>query len=147
MLSDVSYFGIVAMGVSGLLVDAAVTISPQADTANFFAVEEITATRSGDTAVLQVAREIKLPIEMGFTVRVLEYASGGVREFCQMSAAPFQYQPDAVLPDLVTLEWWTHGKCGNIPDGRTRVVTTWAPTHPSYQPVTYSFEIPERGKE
>lgn len=143
--SDIAFHGLVAVGVSGLVVQTAFQFAPPAETGSFFRVHEITAERVGDTANLHIDREIFLPIEMSFAVRVMEYTPAGVKEFCRMEAAPFQYQPDAVLPDPVTLDWWTHGKCAILPDGRARKVTTWSPTKPGYAAVSYAVEIP--GKE
>ena len=144
-ISDTIFSVLVAFGVAGLAVDAVVSMSPQPSTRNAFEVHSITAERVGDTAILDVDRVVYMPIEMGYVVRVLEQTSQGYRQFCKMEGPPLEYQTDAVLPDPVTLWWWTDGDCPTIPDGHVRISTTWTPVKDGYDAVTYNFEIPAKG--
>ena len=133
----------VAMGVSGLLVDGVVRMVPERNTEDFFQVHEIKAVRDGDGANLFVDRSILMPIHMGFTVRVMEKTPTGWRQYCGAPADPFLYQPDAVLDQPVTLDWWTWGKCPTLPEGPARIVTTWTPTARGLQPLSYTVEVTE----
>ena len=140
-VSDTAFAGAVALGMAGLAVDTAYSLFPEPNTSSAFQVHSVTATRRGNTAVLDVDRSINYPIVMGFSVRVFEAVDDGLREFCRMEAAPIEYQPDAVLPDVIDLSWWTHGKCPELPDGRAVVVTTWTPRKDGYDAVPYTFEV------
>lgn len=131
----------VAMGVSGLVVDGVVSLVPEPKTQVLFEVHEIRAERVGDTANLFVNRSIYAPVHMEPTVRIMEKTKGGWREFCFAPSSPFLYQPDAVLDQPVTLDWWTWGKCPVLPDGPARIVTTWSPAGRGLLPVTYTVEI------
>lgn len=139
--SETIFGGLIALGVAGLVVDSAVELFPDTNTHHAFQVHSITATRQGNTAVLDVDRTINYPITMGFTVRVLEDIEGGLREFCRMESPPFEYIPNSILPDVLDLDWWTYGKCSELPKGRAVVSTTWTPQKDGYDAVTYTFEV------
>lgn len=140
-ISDGLFALAVAMGVSGLVVDGVVSLVPEPKTQSLFEVHEIKAVRKDDTADLWVNRTIHEPLHMAFSVRLLQRFAGGWSEFCFMESKPFLYMPDAVIPQPVTLDWWTHGKCPTLPDGPARIVTTWAPAGRGLMPVTYTVEI------
>jgi len=144
-ISDTIFSALVAFGVTGLAIDAVVGIAPKPNTQNAFEVRSITAERVDDTAILDVDRIVYMPIEMGYVVRVLEKTSQGYRQFCKMEGPPLEYQTDAVLPDPVTLSWWTDGECAMLPDGPARISTTWTPVKDGYDAVTYNLEIPAKG--
>jgi hypothetical protein len=65
----------------------------------------------------------------------------GWRQFCKAQSNPILYQPDSVLDQPVTLDWWTDGKCAILPEGRTRIMTTWAPLARGLEPVTFTSEV------
>lgn len=111
------------------------------EVATYFEVSSIRAERQGDGARLWVDRTIHLPVHMSYTVRVMERTAQGWREYCEAQNGPFLYQPDAVLDQPVSLSWWTGGKCDTLPEGRARIVTTWAPTIKGVEPVSYTVEV------
>lgn len=140
-VADGVYALAVALGVSGLVVDAVAGLAPRAKTSDFFEVASIRAERDGDSANLYVDRVIKAPIHMSFTVRIMEKTSGGWREFCSAPSSAILYQPSAVLDQPVTLDWWTWGKCPVLPDGPARIATTWEPSARGLEPTTTVVEV------
>jgi hypothetical protein len=140
-ISDGVFALAVAMGVSGLLADGVVRMIPETATDAFFSVQSITAKRDGSGANLWVDREIFAPIHMAFGVRVMQKVDVGWRETCAMQSEPILYLPDAIIDQPVTLDWWTHGKCHTLPQGRARIVTTWVPVAENLDPVSFIAEL------
>lgn len=105
-------------------------------TSDHFEVASVDAARMGNTAELRVSRQIHSPIVMEYTVRIMAEAKDGLRLFCSAHGGPFEYHPRAVMPDPVTLDWWTDGQCKAIPDGAVQIITTWTPADPALKPVT-----------
>ena len=132
-----------ALAIAGSTFMSIVQVMPQPSTRDFFEVAYITGKRIDHTAVLDVNRTIKAPLHMSFTVRVMEQEAKGWSEFCSMSTpGAILYDPDNRLPEPVTLDWWTWGECAALPDGPARIITTWTPTPPGFQPVTAITDIP-----
>ena len=123
-------------------VDTAVTMLPRAELSNFFTVDGIEAKRVGKTAHLKVDRTIHHPIHMSFIVRVQKRGLNGWTDDCTApEVGPILYQPDAELPDPITLDWWTWGACVELPEGPARIVTTWIPEPNGLSPVTVVSEV------
>lgn len=132
-----------ALAIAGSTFLSIVQVMPQPKTSDYFEVGYVTGQRVGQSAELTVNRAIKAPLHMRFTVRVMEQEPAGWNEFCNMSSdAAILYQPNAVLPEPVTLDWWTWGECPVLPPGPARVITTWTPTDAGFQPVTAITDIP-----
>lgn len=130
-----------ALAMAGSLFVGAVEIMPRVTTTDFFEVQSVTADRVGDTAHLKVSRIIHGPIEMQFTVRIMSENAGGWSQFCKAESGVFQYRPEAVLPEPVTLDWWTDGHCPSLPPGPVRIITTWTPAKSGLDPVTVVTEV------
>lgn len=132
-----------ALAIAGSTFMSIVQVMPKPSTADYFEVGYVTGQRMDGTAELTVDRAIKAPLHMRFSVRVMEQQARGWSQFCAMSSdAAILYQPDAVLPEPVTLEWWTWGECPALPEGPARIITTWTPTDAGFQPVTAITDIP-----
>lgn len=131
----------VAVSLTLIGVDTAVTLMPKPSLDAFFKVDSVTAERVDDTAVLKVDRQILRPLHMTFSVRVKGNGAHGWVDFCGMSSGVILYEPDAELPDPVTLDWWTWGECPTLPPGQARIVTTWAPDSPALEPLTVITEV------
>jgi hypothetical protein len=128
----------VALAASGLAVVTGAEFLPKPSLGDYFRVDRFEVVR-GEPNTIDVDRTILQPIVMGFTVRIMERVGDGYSQFCKMEAAPFQYVPNAKLPDPATLGWWTDKQCPNLPDGPARVYTTWLPSVVGMQPlVVYS---------
>lgn len=125
--------------VSNGFVSALGPTSP--DVSDFFEVHAISGTRKGDLIVIDLDRTIHKPIVMGFTVRVMKRAGVGWSQHCQMEALPFKYLPEAIPPDVIDLDWWTHGKCADPPDEATQVWTVWTPADELLKPVVAVFDV------
>jgi len=122
-------------------VDTGVKIAPRAPLSDFFEVQSITAHRQGDTAVLDVRRTIHAPIHMRFNVRIFHVEDLGMVQTCSVTSSTILYMPGSVLPDPVTLDWWTWGECPKLPAGRAQIVTTWDPEPPSMESLTIITEV------
>lgn len=140
-MKDLVFPFAIATGFAMMGVDTAVTVLPRAALDDFFAVQSVIATRQGDTAILEVHRQILHPIHMGFNVRIQSLGEKGWHETCAMQAGPILYQPDAALPEPVTLDWWTWGECPTLPEGKARIVTTWIPEPKGMESVTVVSEV------
>lgn len=131
----------IALIFAGMGVDTAVSVLPRAEMTQFFQVRSVTAERDGSTAILRVDRSILRPMHMSFSVRVLAHTARGWVETCAMSSGVIEYQPDNALPEPVTLDWWTWGRCPHLPEGPARIVTTWTPAVQGFDPVTVSTDV------
>jgi hypothetical protein len=129
----------VALAASGIAVVTGAELLPRPALADYFEVSQFEVIRTDEGPQVLFDRKIKAPIVMGFTVRVMERRGDGYLQTCKMEAAPFQYSPQAQLPDPITLDWWTDGECADLPDGPARIYTTWLPAVVGMQPlVVYS---------
>lgn len=126
-MNDLAFNFASALAVAGSAFVGLSHIVPRPNLADFFEVENLVAVREGDTALLQVSRTIKQPLHMSFTVRILGDGREGWEEHCAMTSGVILYQPGRSLPDPVTLDWWTWGRCPTIPAGPAMIETTWAP--------------------
>ena len=132
----------IALTVSLMGVDTAVKVMPKADLAEFFEVQSVTAKRVGDGAVLDVQRVIHRPVHMAFTVRIMAQEPSGWTEVCQAPSNVILYEPGRALPDPITLDWWTWGKCPTLPSGPAEIVTTWDPEPFGLASITVKTEVP-----
>ncbi len=142
-ISDTAYALVVALGVTGLTIDGVVKMLPPPQTDDFFTVQQITAERSDNTALLYVDRDIIQPIYMTPSVRVMQESENGWKEVCAAIGPTILYQTDVTLDQPVTLDWWTWGQCVEIPEGKVKIVTTWAPRNTSLEPLTYTVILDE----
>ena len=140
-MNEGAFSFITSMAVTGMFFVNGLQIIPPPSTAHYFDVRSVSAERVGDTAHLHIDRIIHAPIEMSWTVRVMEEADDGWRQVCQASSGVFQYRPEARLPVPTSLEWWTDGQCVDLPPGPARIITTWTPQRAGLDPVTYIARV------
>jgi hypothetical protein len=133
----------VALGVTGLAIDGITKILPPPKTSDFFQVSDIRVVREGDTALLYVDRDIIQPIYMTPNVRIMAYSEHGWREVCIAQGPTILYSPDNTIDQPVDLAWWTWDQCKSLPDGPTRIITTWVPRKSHFEPVTYTVNVDE----
>lgn len=79
----------------------------------------------GADVVMVVDREIKRPFNAQWNVLVRKATDTGQWEVVCMARGGGDYRPDAVLPDPLTLRWWTDNQCPNPPEGQIMVSTVW----------------------
>lgn len=139
--SNMIYTMLVASGLAGSLTLQVIPHMPRPELADYFEVSSVTAHRDGKTAVLYVDREIKTPLLMSFDVRVFLVQPDGAWLVCLAAGGPYNYRPDAVLPNPVTLEWWTNGACNSLPDGQIEIETTWDAIVPDFPPLSITTEV------
>ena len=80
--------------------------------------------KNADVAMV-VDREIKRPFTAQWNVLVRRATLDGGWEIVCMARGGGDYRPDAVLPDPLTLDWWTDGQCPHPPAGQIMVSTVW----------------------
>jgi hypothetical protein len=141
MSENLAYPFALALGFTGIAMDTTTSLLPPPVTEQYFEIHSMIAERVGDTASMIVDRTIRAPIEMSWTVRVMEEADDGWRQVCQASSGVFQYRPEARLPVPTSLEWWTDGQCVDLPPGPARIITTWTPQRAGLDPVTYIARV------
>lgn len=140
---DMIYAMLVASGLSSAVVVQVIPHMPRPELHDFYTVESVTAKRAGSSAVLNVVRTIRQPLLMSYAVRVFMVGADGAWPICTAEGGPFQYRPDAVLPDPITLAWWTDGECIILPPGRIEIETTWDPIVPDFPPISVTTEVAE----
>lgn len=141
-MSDMAFSLVSALAVAGSAFIGLTHVVPRPSLSDYFEVTRLDAVRDGDTALLMVERTVKQPLHMGFTVRVLADGREGWVEHCAMTSGAILYQPGRVLPEPVTLDWWTWGRCPTLPEGRALIETTWAPEG-GLAPLTIATEVTE----
>jgi hypothetical protein len=89
--------------------------------------------KSGEPLKMRVDRVIKRPIlgDWSFTIRKIE--PQGMVIVCQADGRG-NYQPDAQLPDKLTSEWWSNGKCTAVNDPGLYTTNTSFLFHPPLFP-------------
>ena len=80
---------------------------------------------AGAHVVLEIDREIRrhFTAEWRVLVRRHEMTRGWV-VVCTASGGG-NYRPDAILPQPLTLDWWTDGQCPYPPAGQIMISTVW----------------------
>jgi hypothetical protein len=79
---------------------------------------------SGADVIMEVDRTIHRDFVADWSVVVRSHDSGGWKVWCTARGTS-DYRPDAALPDPLTLEWWTDGKCTRPPPGQYLISTIW----------------------
>jgi hypothetical protein len=141
--SGMVYAMLIASGLVGSLTFQVIPHMPRPELSDYFEVSSVEAHRDGQTAILYVDRVIKTPLMMSFDVRVFEVRPEGAWLVCVAAGGPYNYRPDAILPNPVTLEWWTNGACNKLPDGDVQIETTWDPIVPDFPPISVTTEVTE----
>lgn len=81
---------------------------------------------AGRPVLMYVDRDIRRDVSANWSVSVREISkSGGIRLACSAGQLS-DYKTTAKLPDVLTLGWWTNGRCETLPAGHYIVNTTWA---------------------
>lgn len=140
-MGEMLYAVLVASGLAAAGVQAMLPHMPRAELQDYYDVQKVEARRLGSGAVFDVQREVKAPLVMGYTVRVLHITDKGAEQICIAQGGPFTYRPDAILPDPITLAWWTGGKCVSLPPGRVQIETTWDAVVPDFDPISVTTEV------
>lgn len=139
-MNDMAFNFVSALAVAGSAFVGITQVLPRPALEDYFEVASLTAERAGDTAVLHVDRTIKQPLHMGFTVRIMKQGHEGWIEHCAMTSGVILYSPGRALPDPVTLDWWTWGRCPTLPEGPALIETTWSPEG-GFEPLTVTLEV------
>ena len=138
---NIVYTVLVSSGLVGAAMTHTVPLMPRPGLERFYTVDSLSAERIEGDVVLHVDRTIHAPITMSYAVRVFSMTHAGAVLICAAQGGPYRYRPDAVLPNPVTLDWWTNGQCPDAPPGQVQIETTWDPVIPDYPPITVTAEV------
>ena len=86
----------------------------------------VSDTVAGDVPLMQVDRTIHADVRGEYRVEVQRFERGGWLNICAGEGRA-NYHHDAVLPDPLTLDWWTYpATCSpSLTPGRYRIETRW----------------------
>jgi len=82
-------------------------------------------SREGEKITLVVDRTISKSFVGTWNVIVRKMGPEGVTVHCTAGETS-NYRSDATLPNPLTLDWWTSGRCSNLPEGRYILTTVWS---------------------
>lgn len=74
--------------------------------------------------VLEVDREIHRPFNGAWNVTIRKRRNDAWTIYCSASGEN-DYDPNASLPEPVTLNWWTNRQCLPLSPGVYSITTTW----------------------
>lgn len=78
----------------------------------------------GEEIILDVERDIHRQVSGEWTVVVRRLRDGGWSQYC-VARGTSDYVPGARLPEPLTLDWWTEGRCSRLSPGTYIVTTSW----------------------
>lgn len=81
-------------------------------------------TRPHESVVMLFEREINKNFLGRWSVTVRRFTDHGPTVVCS-AAGQANYKTDSILPDPLTLDWWTEGACKTLPPGDYMISTTW----------------------
>ena len=82
-------------------------------------------TVEGTAPAMAISRSINRPFSARWRVEVERETDGGFANWCTQTGSN-EYTTDNVLPDPLTLDWWTWPRQCDLPAGRYRVDTQWS---------------------
>ena len=128
----VNYFSFVFAGVLLLLVMTIIQFWP----ASFwFDVRDVRVFDSmvGQPVVMAVDRTIRRDFKGEWVASIRSLQNGKWISYCTARGST-NYREDSVLPDPLTLQWWTHPDCHPLPPGKYTMRTTWVIKGESFLP-------------
>ncbi|PIE10058.1 MAG: hypothetical protein CSA72_10620 [Rhodobacterales bacterium] len=84
----------------------------------------VPTAQAGAPVALSVNRSIRRHFHADWDVLVRRRSPMGWLIVCTAHGGG-DYRPDAVLPENLTLDWWTEGACPTLARGTYIVTTTW----------------------
>ena len=93
----------------------------------------ISDAKVGTSPEMVVDRTISHPFTATWSANVRTWENGGWAIFCQAQGGG-DYKVDAKFPLRLDLNWWTGGKCANLPSGKYMVTTVWTWNPPGIIP-------------
>lgn len=86
---------------------------------------EVQDSVAGASIAMSVDREIKRPFDAVWTAQVRTFKSDGTGYVACTASAYSEYKAGAELPKMLTMDWWTDGRCATLPPGRYMLSTAW----------------------
>lgn len=86
-----------------------------------------------EPVVMAVDRSVNRSFTATWTVVVRRWEFEGWSVACQTTSQS-NYEPGAVLPERLTLSWWTSGACADLKPGRYSMTTIWRIDPPPFLP-------------
>lgn len=112
--------------LAGLLWLSALTVAQLWPTSWWMEVRSVRVAdgRAGQPVIMYVQREIKRDFTATWGVSVRQISEGRTFVACAQSAVS-DYRRGSDLPEVVTLGWWSNGRCETLPAGVYVLQTTW----------------------
>lgn len=89
-------------------------------------------TKPYTPVIMSFEREIHKNFLGKWSVTVRKFSAGGPVVVCAADGKA-NYRTDSVLPNPLTLDWWTGGVCQTLPEGDYMISTSWE-IHPILWP-------------
>lgn len=90
--------------------------------------------KQGQPVIMEVDRTIRRSFDATWDVLLRRQTASGWMVVCAAQGSA-DYNPDAVFPDPLLLDWWTNGTCGpSLTPGKYRLHTTWQ-LEPDFNPI------------
>lgn len=106
----------------------------------------VDSVKAGEPVTMQIDRTIHRPFAAEWSVVVRTVTPDGLKQHCAAAFPARDYDPKAMLPVPVTLDWWTADQCAPLPVGQHLVTTTWTVKAGTDIPISYTsnvFEVTE----
>jgi len=112
--------------LAGVLWLSALTVSQAWPSSWWMDVQSVRVAdgRVGQPVIMYVQREIKRDFTATWGVSVRQLSEGKTFIACAQSAVA-DYRRGTDLPEVVTLGWWSNGRCETLPAGVYVLQTTW----------------------
>jgi hypothetical protein len=121
------YFGMLSFCIAGLVLMAAAVMAYVIPASVWLQVHDVRVfdAKVGSPVQMVVARTIKLDFNGTWVAGIRRLEPDGWTLYCPASgSAP--YRTDSVLPNPLTLAWWTFPDCSKpFPPGKYQMRTTW----------------------
>lgn len=128
----VNYFSFVVAGALLLLAVAVIQFWPASFWFDVRAVR-VFDVKDGEPVVMAVDRTIRHDFRGEWVASIRSLQNGKWISYCTARGTT-NYREDSVLPDPLTLQWWTHPDCHPLPPGKYMMRTTWVIKGESFLP-------------
>lgn len=128
----VNYFSFVVAGALLLLAVATIQFWPAWFWLDVRAVR-VFDVHAGEPVVMAVDRTIRHDFRGEWVASIRSLQNGKWVSYCTARGTT-NYREDSVLPDPLTLQWWTHPDCHPLQPGKYMMRTTWVIKGESFLP-------------
>jgi hypothetical protein len=120
------YFGMLSFCIAGLAMMLVELVAYALPASIWLKVSDVRVfdARVGEAIKMVVARTIEYDFNGKWSTSIRRLGPFGWSPYCPANGA-LPYQANSVLPDPLTLAWWTFPYCQLLGDGTFQMRTTW----------------------